>query len=276
MSVVAFADADYTKRKFENGKPRVESYVVMQGRYFDGATRDPGIEKMPFRRIIEYLAPELARQQFLPAKSLGDADLLVIVHWGTTWAHVGDAQLTGRPSPVTDTSNSTLTMTRQAMLQNATGTGMQAFVEAGNDQDRQMRADRLEQLTEQMSGDLAQASNVALLGYGRDLSRLSKDIWGSEEEKMLRYDLATERYFIILKAYDLHAHASAGRRKPVWTLHLNISSPGNSFRSSVKLMGAAAVNFIGRSTESVTLVRPAPPREGKVEIGEPMIIRDEK
>ena len=37
-----------------------------------------------FSRIAEALAPELAQHQYFPAKDFRAADLLLVVHWGTT------------------------------------------------------------------------------------------------------------------------------------------------------------------------------------------------
>jgi hypothetical protein len=81
------------------------------------------------------------------------------------------------------------------------------------------------------------------------------------------------RYFIILRAYDLHAATPAARSRAVWTLHLNISSPGNNFDTAIDRMCVAAVNYVGRSTDEVETVR-QPVREGKVEIG-PLVILGE-
>ena len=61
VAVVSRATPEYTQRKFGDGKPQPESYVFMQGRYFDGVRADCSIEKMSFREIAGFLAPELAR-----------------------------------------------------------------------------------------------------------------------------------------------------------------------------------------------------------------------
>jgi hypothetical protein len=82
--VSATANAEYTQRKFGGEKTTPESYVVMQGHYFEASIVDHSIDRMPFRRIAEIFAPELARRQYWPAKDAKDADLLIVVHWGTT------------------------------------------------------------------------------------------------------------------------------------------------------------------------------------------------
>jgi hypothetical protein len=83
------------------------------------------------------------------------------------------------------------------------------------------------------------------------------------------------RYFIILRAYDLHAATPAARNRAVWTLHLNVGSPGNNFRMAVDRMSVAAVDFVGRSTDNIVTFQ-GPVREGKVEIGQVVILGEAK
>jgi hypothetical protein len=80
VAVISTASPEYTQRKFAGGEPRTETYVFLEGRFFEGATVDRSLEKMTFRRIAEYLAPELAKQNYLPARAIAQADLLLVVH----------------------------------------------------------------------------------------------------------------------------------------------------------------------------------------------------
>ena len=90
----------------------------------------------------------------------------------------------------------------------------------------------------------------------------------------MRSDLSSERYFIIVKAYDLRATPPPGRRsRAIWSLYANCSSPGNNFTDALNLMGAAAANFFGRTTDGMITTRPDE-REGKVNLA-PLIILGE-
>lgn len=273
VSLTASAEPAYTERKYREGKPRPETYVFMQGSYFAGDTVDRSIERMPFRRIAEYLAPELAKQQYLPAPALADADLLVVVHWGTTRSYVSTQEMMGRTSPVTDTSNSTDTMIRNNLMQSA-DSALGGLAALGDNRQTQLNFDRLEQVSDRASADMHRADNTTLLGYADDLYRLRRNAWATEEERSLRYDLSHERYFIILKAYDLKAPAG-GSRHPVWTMNLNISSPGNNFRTALERMSVAAVSYVGRTTGDVRTVRPGV-REGRVNMPPIVILKETK
>jgi len=80
--VVANADQGYTDRKFGDGKAARESYIIMQGRFYPGTTVDRTLERMSVQDVVAYLVPQLAEQEFLHAKTIGEADLMLAVHWG--------------------------------------------------------------------------------------------------------------------------------------------------------------------------------------------------
>lgn len=288
--VVATANPAYTHRKFDGPKPRPETYVVAQGRFFPGHTADRSIDQLPFRDMIGQIAPELARQQYLPATDPAAADLLIVVHWGTTIPFVSFEQMTARPNPITDVSSTADGVVRnlrddqargagqdqgdvgeQAMLQNAS-----RFAGLATSADQQLDMDRLELLGDQVSQDLTVGSNVQLLGYGPELRRLRQSIFSSEEERTLLSDLTTERYFVILKAYDLKEPILPGQmRRSVWTVHLNMRSPGTNFGTALGRMSNVAASFVGRTTDRARTER-ARVREGTVTIGPVTIVRERR
>lgn len=284
VAVISTASPDYFERKFgHGGKPRLETYVFMQGNYFEGRTVDRSIEKMPFRRIADYLAPELAKQEYLPTTRIGEADLLLVVHWGTTNPHVSSQEMMGRTTSVTDMSTDVDSLNRSIRQEAALGdpstsedddTLTLALLDIGNPMDARLNLDRLEQLNDQIAGDMSRASNMALLGYADQMYKFKHSLWVSPFESTLRYDLSDERYFIIVQAYDLKVKPEAGRsRRPLWKMHLNISSPGNNFSTALSRMSLVAGNFAGRTSGEVVSVR-AGRRTGTVTYG-PMIILGE-
>jgi hypothetical protein len=274
--VSATASPEYSQHKYGGAKTTAETYVVMPGHYFDGGIVDRSIERMPFRRIAEVFAPELARQQYWPAKNAKDADLLIVVHWGTTVPQISTMEMRARTSPLPDLS--AVRADKQVRLETAMANVNSDVVPAlfagiANEDVRQLDNERLDQLSDQIVNDYSMASSAKLLGYTNDLRNYGKQLMSPAEEYSLRLDLTQMRYFIILRAYDLHAATPAARNRAVWTLHLNVSSPGNNFDTAIDRMCVAAVNYVGRSTGAVETVR-QPVREGKVEIG-PLVILGE-
>jgi hypothetical protein len=92
---------------------------------------------------------------------------------------------------------------------------------------------------------------------------------------MLRSDLLSERYFIIVRASRMHPQKKEKPPQPVWAIHLNISSPGNNFRTAMEHMSTASIAFVGRTTDTVKTLSPKQ-LETKVELGEPIILGEVK
>jgi hypothetical protein len=275
--VSATANPDYTERKFGGEKTTPESYVVMQGRYFEGGIVDGSIDRMPFRHIAEIFAPELARRKFWPAKDAKDADLLIVVHWGTTNPQVSTVEMLARTSVLPDVS--VARENKQIMAEGAAATGdaVMGMMSEGPSREANelLQMESLNQLSDQITNDLSSANAAQLLGYTKNLRKFGRQMMSSAEEQTLRLDLSQMRYFIILKAYNLHAATRAERGRAVWTLHLNMSSPGNNFHTALASMSVAAADFVGRTTDEVQTVR-QPVREGHVEIGPLLILGEVK
>lgn len=275
VAVSASADAAYTQRKFEGAKVRAESYVFMEGTFVPGQTVDRSIERMPFRRVAEFLAPELARQQFFPAPDAQGADLLIVVHWGTTTPRTSAAEMQGQVTLSLDATQERALQSEINGQAAGSSDAMAAWLGAGSEIDRQTGFAETERFTDTLDRDYANANNARLLGYTKSLKQYEQRVFGSAEETTLRFDLSTERYFIILKAYDLKAPLAAGqKRQAVWTAHLNMRSPGSNFGTALRRMGQVGADFFGRTTTTVETQRPKV-KEGRVILGPLIIIEEE-
>jgi hypothetical protein len=269
--VSATANPDYTREKYAAAATKRETYIIAQGTFFEGRSVDGSIDALPFRNILGVLAPELARRHYFPAKDARDSDLLIAVHWGTTQPTTSLLEMTARNSAVSDTSRPN----GEVEPKNVGDTVSDVLSSVVNEPLQRLRMDQLEQESDQLAGEMSAANNAALLGYTKALRQAGNALTPPEVERSLRYDLAHERYFIILKAYDLRQPAAGGRRRVLWSLHLNMSSAGNNFDGALRQMGTTAVDYFGRSTTSVETVRPLP-RDGRVDVGTPVIVGEKK
>jgi len=213
VTVGAAASPEYTQRKFGGGNTTSETYVVKPGQFAASNIADKSLNHTPFRRVAEALASELARRQYWPAKDAKDADLLIVVHWGSggvRWP-LGvspmrtEATVPGNPSQLLMDQNTIPSNTPAAA-----GTGMPSTF---------------------------------------------------------------PDYFVTLEAYDLHAPTAAERKRAIWTIDLSVPSPGRNFGTALRCMSAAAVDYVGRSTEERQHVRPEP-QKTIIETG-PVVILDE-
>ena len=260
--VIARADPEYIQgRLTADGQPRPETYVFMEGRHYPGQTVDRTMERMTFREIVGTLAPELARRRYLPGPSATESDLLLIVHWGTTRPKIGVREMTAQPTTEVDRD--------RLMVETMKEFGMPVEIESnfsglpdslqlpdGHAFNQDQEFDRLDKLTDELGQQMRRGDNVTLLGYADDLHRLGKRAWTGEIERSLRHDLNSERYFVIVRAYDLKGRtASVPKNRPVWTMHLNISSPGNNFRTAMTRMSVAASHYAGLNNGEPATVR---------------------
>ncbi len=277
VAVSSSAAPKYTQAKFENAQPRRETYVFMRGRYFEGRTVDRSLDRLTFRELVEPIAQALAQEQYFPAKDVRSADLLVIMHWGVTKPHITIDETRVQPPPQLDPSTGAPTHTVSDIANNETvlvtgsdPTIAERYTNVTTEADMRVGFEEDDRRTESFAAEFDDANNIKLLGYGPHLRALAARPFQSTTEATLRSDLTSERYFVILRAYDLH---DLKERKPhaVWTLHLNFRSPGHNFTEAVSFMSDVAVNYFGRPSDGVATVPPKL-RKGKVELGEIKII----
>lgn len=255
IALTSVAKEGYAAGRKDGDTLRPETFVFMQGRHFSGITRDPSIEKMPFRRIAEYLVPQLAKQNYVPAKELAKADLLLVVHWGTTTPHVSERTLLARESASAPISESFDVMAHNNLVASMGDDGAAAMVSSYNPEGDILRTENLERIAEQTQADFSGSSNAKLLGYSRTLARMGKKSNTTTSEETLRGDLSSERYFLIVRAYDLREKAKKNRR-PIWTLHVNVRSPGNNFETALSRMSHASADYFGLTTDEVETIKP--------------------
>lgn len=258
--VVVSAEAipQYRRTSAPQGGLAVETYVFSPGRYFSGQARDASEEATQFRAIAESLAPALAKQNYLPSRDPKHADLLLIVHWGTTQTY--------------DDPNRELTIEQlnSALAEYRSAAGATGDADPGAINQIGMDIASHGSLQERFMKD-----NAELLGYQRSLQKRERRLYASEEEQTMRYELAEPRYFVILMAYDYRVLQKEKRRLLLWTTHMNVRSAGTNFRIALPAMTSAAATFFGQDrSDPVHLDRPL--RSGRVEVGTPQVVPDKK
>jgi hypothetical protein len=85
VAIKADAIPGYEESRVDDtGEKLPTSYVFLKGEFFEGAIRDRSLERTEITQVAHALAPYLAKQNFLPTKSTGDADIVIAVHYGLT------------------------------------------------------------------------------------------------------------------------------------------------------------------------------------------------
>ena len=249
IAVTASASPGYARPVDKDGRVRPESYVVAQGKFLEGSTRDDGLARLGFSDVVRALAPSLAKQNFIPTREAGSADLLIVVSWGSTVVENNPQ----RNRLIESLSGELKTYTNSIETSGHADTGplneMSDFFQwTGENSDR------------------AFAQNAFLLGYAGDLKKVSAGMGlQTEQESAMRLELSEERYFVVLMAYDNQTFRREKRPKLLWTTRLSVRSPGNAFVEALPVLGRAGSHVFGRQMAGLEHL-PANVREGRVSI----------
>jgi hypothetical protein len=266
VAVAADADQDYVRQKFGGHGARAESYVFAQGKFFGGYLQDTSLERTRFMEIAHDLAPDLAKHSYYPAPDSRNADLLIVVHWG----------ITSVEEDPTDGQMDFDKLQKDGMAYNAA-------TSKGTISDPGYFLSDLEVIAAKSGKGSAQSDNAQLLGYASELQkeeyRSSATPSGmTEMDRRLREELADERYFVILMAYDMGT-LKQGRKgvkpKLLWSTHFSVRAIGANFTTALPAMSRVASNYFGQQVDGLLVdARKVP--EGRVELGEPKSLDEKK
>jgi hypothetical protein len=114
-------------------------------------------------------------------------------------------------------------------------------------------------------------ANSKLLGYDVQLAKTQAEKGvGSSDESALAQELAEERFFVVLMAYDYRTMKKDSTPKLLWTTRFSIRATGNLFSTAVPVISKAASPYFGRNLDVLKREDYVP--EGKVDLGLPKVI----
>lgn len=271
------ASGEYLRNRMVDGKRQPQTYVFMAGRYFAGNTHDNSLAKTPFRTIAERLALDLRQQDFHPAKSLPEANLLLIVHWGVTIGRnrdsvalsSGSENLAGLALAAEDARRD---------LEDAVGRmDILAADQARGVLDNLSSENRFEYQDMVRNQREAGPDSATLLGFSAALRKESDSLAEYERQKTL-FGLAMEEcYFVIVMAYDVPTLIRDKQLKRVWTLRTSTSSAGVNFHQALDRIGHVASRYFGTRQDAVTFdFTRDRKRTERVELGELIVLGEAK
>ncbi|HYC70404.1 MAG TPA: hypothetical protein VEB66_04300 [Opitutaceae bacterium] len=266
------AQGGYAARRITDGQLKTESYVFMPGHFFAGLTHDRALEKMPFEALARVLAQDLQARKFLPARNAGEADLLLVVHWGVTTKVEKDYDLHLRDfDSLRRVSESYADALATEAAAAADGNMMPTVMTMRGELEAQHAHEQLNLLSNQRSGHITHENNAELLGVQAALRKEQGSIMYTERYRTLHAMTQEERYFMIVMAYDMPALLQTGSMRRLWTARLSIRAAGVNFPQAVGRMSQAAADYFGTEQPDVVFQRPGE-RKATVEIGEITVI----
>ncbi len=253
---------DYVRQKLPDGSFEPEYYSFGKGGNWEGSISDSTIDNLGFTDIARVIASPLADKNYLPARDPNKTRLLIMVYWGTTTA----------PEPMTTTNAyinyQSALMEYNELMAAKDVSAADAVLSAG-----------LQQLkVEDSRRGLIDYKNAMMLGYNSpDGEALIGTAFGNQMEfTALRHarndlipEIETNRYFVVLLAYDFQLMWKQKKHKLLWETRFSINQPRNDFAKALPVMARTASAYFGQ--ESHGLVRQPIP-EGHVNVHEPTLI----
>jgi hypothetical protein len=265
VAVSSVASGEFIRPTDSEGKPLPCSYVFSEGKYLSGGAKDVHLEKSKFMDIAKGLAVSLSKQNFWPATPPDKANLLLVVHWGSTFVMQDPSK-----DLAIERMNQALGEYNQAIEAsklNPTDSGM------ADPGDLNWKADQFAFGQDIRSQAVAQ--NAVLLGYASTLRKLGvSNLRLTQKAQELREELSEERYFVVVMAYDYQLFKQK-KSKLLWVSRMSVSTVGNNFPQAVSMMSEAGAAVFGQSTNGLAYV-PTKIRNGEVSIGKPIAIEVEE
>ncbi len=236
VAVRAVATEEYLIKRTESSDP-VQTYQFTKGRYFKPRSANKGMAEFTFDEIVFDIAQRLVEQDFYPNPTLGEGDLLIVVHYGITQVGESLQELMA------------WTSMDDMGLNDTAGSSVASLANAANQLEFIMNAvDVVNQ-----SNDRGSQSTAGLLGMEEayeghpylDLAR----------ETELKSMLGEERYFVILMAYDYPRIMDHGKWELQWSTRYSARAAGKRFDEAVKDMNVVAGGFFGKHLDRLASKR---------------------
>ena len=234
---------DYVRARQANGAFQVEYYAFGEGGKWGGASMDPTIDNSKFLQVAKVIAGPLSSQNYRPARTAAETQLLLMVYWGTT----------------TGTSRSSNSMAFQNM-------SASQHVDAPLPGQRPSGPGSVQQFDDSTFAlvsvmnrlrDKANWRNARMLGYD-EAGVIGTDYGQNLQGTALhlkRDDLVDEieenRYFVVLMAYDFQLLAKEKKHKLVWETRFSIREPRNDFAAVLPAMAQYASRYFGQDSHGL-------------------------
>ncbi len=256
-SVFSSVSNGYERQKLPDGSYKREYYALANGQYARGAAANPSIDGVPFPTIAGLVAKHLATQNYFLAQDSKSADILLVIHWGTTIPYndtITQNSLDHSMAAMNE-ANSAMKAAKASADSTTTSQTEKASTASVAASARDQMEDSVMEL-QAVNGMRMKADerNARLLGYSKEINNkddASRFAGGGAHFDDLIQDIEEERYYIVVSAYDFHAATQEGKRKLLWATRVSIRAQGNRFDERLKTMVANAGQHFGQETHDL-------------------------
>lgn len=240
-----------TRLPDESFKP--ETYAFGEGGAWTANETDGPANQLTFARVSQAAARALARAGYVPTPGPEQTDLLILVFWGRT---LGSRETNPGLAPHSTTGLSALRDpielappgpapaaaspgNRAPTTHPETQAALQSAASAA--QDSQLWQIDLDN----RARDAIDERNARILGYTDALER-ARFIRHMTSGRDLLDEIAHNRYFVVLHAYDFRTAWKEKKMKPLWSVRISIEEGDDTFDASLERMLASAARLFGQ------------------------------
>ncbi|HVZ66547.1 MAG TPA: hypothetical protein VG936_18425 [Lacunisphaera sp.] len=253
VAVMAQTLNDYTRVRLADQSFKPERFVFGEGGCWTRGINDPALDRMEFLDVARTVSGPLRRLNYLPALNAGEAELLILVFWGSTQgSHGYDPNLT------LDHAARALAAYNAVKPREPGGAESPEAAAAGAARDSAL----WELSLANRDRDRLDDRNARILGYGEALDRARFAAHMSFAQDTMA-EVADNRYFVVLQAYDFKTVAREKKLKPMWIARVSVSEHGRYDQALAQMVRHAA-HYFGQDSHG--LHRDVT-RDGKVDLG---------
>lgn len=247
----------YKRERLADGSFKPEFYGLANGGRIAGTGSDLTVDRIAYPEVAQIAARLLAQKNYHYARSAEQADLMIVLHWGTTIAFNS-----GNYSQAVNQAAASLAGAAPQGMGSIEG-DMSAVPSDGASEGALLML-----MAENRARDRINLPNAQLLGYLdeiNDADGIQRWAGGGDRYNDLIADIEESRYYIIISAYDFDQLVNHQKKVLLWQTRVSVRAPGNRFDDSFAAMLKGASKYFGQ--DSGRLVR-GEESKGVVELGD--------
>jgi hypothetical protein len=235
----------YQRTQLPDKSFKPEYYAFGEGGCWTRPVQDAKLEEMTFLRVAQAVAAPLARLNYRPARNAAEAELMILVFWGSTQGSRGHDP-TGSADRFASAS-SAYNATKSANQAPPAGSPAEpanAAAESAYDNalwQMQLANDARDQLD---------SRNARILGYSEALERARAVAHMSFAHDIID-EISDNRYYVVLQAYDAKTAVKEKKLKPLWTARISMRESDADFAQALEQMLRRATRYLGQDSKGL-------------------------
>jgi len=236
----------YQRTQLPDKSFKPEYYAFGEGGCWTRPVKDATMEAMTFLRVAQAVAAPLARLNYRPAHNSAEAELMILVFWGST-----QGSRTEDPTGSADrfaSASSTYAATKNA--DPATQAGAPQIEPANTAAESAYDSALWQMQLANDTRDRLDSRNAQILGYSEALDRARFAAHMSFAHDIMD-EISDNRYYVVLQAYDARTATKEKKLKPLWTARISMREGHADFAQALEQMLRRATRYLGQDSKGL-------------------------